>query len=152
MSQRQGLSHCYCENFCQSFKVRVRRGLDLCSKADLQELTAGEKVRICTSWSIIVHTDVTSFREEYLVCEESCLLSSAGGYIGIFFGISLFDFLFFFEWSVSFIFIKVSRKNKWNEKKEISFDIFTDCIVFIMWRLWSREENYCIFISLYSPV
>ena len=31
---------------CQSWKVRVRRGLGLCSQTDLQELTAGEQVRI----------------------------------------------------------------------------------------------------------
>ena len=114
-----------------------------------KNLLQEKKWEILQSWSIIVHTDTTSFREEYLVCNESCLLSSAGGYIGIFFGISLFDFLFFFEWLVSFIFINVSRKNKWNEKKKISFDIFTHCIVSIMWRWWSREENYCIFVSFY---
>ena len=37
-------------------------------------------------------------KEEYLVCDFSCLLSSAGGYLGLFFGISIFDLLFSLEW------------------------------------------------------
>ena len=37
-------------------------------------------------------------KEEYIVCDFSCLLSSAGGYVGLFFGISIFDLLFSLEW------------------------------------------------------
>ena len=35
--------------------------------------------------------------EEYKVCDFSCLLSSAGGYLGLFFGISIFDVICSFE-------------------------------------------------------
>ena len=37
-------------------------------------------------------------REEFRICDFSCLLSSAGGYIGLFFGISIFDLIFSLEW------------------------------------------------------
>ena len=40
-------------------------------------------------------------KEEFKVCDFSCLLSSAGGYIGLFFGISIFDIIFSLEWILS---------------------------------------------------
>ena len=40
-------------------------------------------------------------KEEYKVCDFSCLLSSSGGYVGLFFGISLFDLIFSLEWILS---------------------------------------------------
>ena len=55
------------------------------------------------------------FREEYLVCEFACLLSSVGGYVGLFFGISIFDFIFSLEWIVSYTFeTSFSNNNKVN--------------------------------------
>ena len=40
-------------------------------------------------------------REEYKVCDFSCLLSSSGGYVGLFFGVSIFDLIFSLEWLLS---------------------------------------------------
>ena len=37
---------------------------------------------------------------EYLICEFSCVLSSVGGYVGLFFGVSVLDFVFLGEWVV----------------------------------------------------
>ena len=37
-------------------------------------------------------------KEEYKVCDFSCLLSSFGGYLGLFFGISIFDLMFGLDW------------------------------------------------------
>ena len=45
-------------------------------------------------------------KEEFKVCDFSCLLSSTGGYVGLFFGISLFDLIFSLEWILS----KISKK------------------------------------------
>ena len=39
-------------------------------------------------------------REEYLVCELACLISSVGGYLGLFFGVSILDTLFLGEWVI----------------------------------------------------
>ena len=39
-------------------------------------------------------------REEYLVCELACLISSVGGYLGLFFGVSILDALFLGEWII----------------------------------------------------
>ena len=47
-------------------------------------------------------------KEEYIVCDFSCLLSSAGGYVGLFFGISIFELLFSLEFILS-IFCKISN-------------------------------------------
>ena len=41
-------------------------------------------------------------REEYLVCDFSCLLSSIGGYVGLFFGMSIFDLILTSEWMMSY--------------------------------------------------
>ena len=52
--------------------------------------------------------------EEFKVCDFSCLLSSAGGYLGLFFGISIFDLIFSLEWIYSKIvhnFFKKSTKS-----------------------------------------
>ena len=49
-------------------------------------------------------------REEYLVCEFACLLSSVGGYIGLFFGISIFDLIFTIEWIITYIYAFAKRK------------------------------------------
>ena len=43
-------------------------------------------------------------REEFRICDFSCLLSSAGGYVGLFFGISIFDLVLSFEWILKAIF------------------------------------------------
>lgn len=43
-------------------------------------------------------------KEEYLVCEFACLLSSVGGYIGLFFGVSIFDLIFTVEWIITYIY------------------------------------------------
>ena len=57
------------------------------------------------------------FREEYLVCEFACLLSSVGGYVGLFFGASFFDLIFLFEFIVKYLNSISRRKNKrWNKK------------------------------------
>ena len=37
------------------------------------------------------------FREEYLICDFACVLSNIGGYLGLFFGVSLLDLIFTFE-------------------------------------------------------
>ena len=37
------------------------------------------------------------FRREYLVCDFAYLISSVGGYIGLFFGLSIIDFIFKLE-------------------------------------------------------
>ena len=50
---------------------------------------------------MLVSTNLYLFREEYLVCEFPCLLSSIGGYVGLLFGISIFDIILFFEWIVT---------------------------------------------------
>ena len=47
-------------------------------------------------------------REEYKVCDFSCILSSTGGYVGLFFGISIFELLFSLEFILS-IFCKISN-------------------------------------------
>ena len=39
-------------------------------------------------------------REEYLVCELACLISSVGGYLGLFLGVSILDALFLGEWVI----------------------------------------------------
>ena len=52
------------------------------------------------------------FREEYLVCEFPCLLSSVGGYVGLFFGASFFDLIFLFEFIVKYLNSISRRKNK----------------------------------------
>ena len=48
-------------------------------------------------------------REEYLVCELACLISSVGGYLGLFFGVSILDTLFLGEW-ISRQLQRVARK------------------------------------------
>ena len=50
--------------------------------------------------------------EEFKVCDFSCLLSSAGGYLGLFFGISIFDLIFSLEWIYSNIFHNYFKKFK----------------------------------------
>ena len=40
------------------------------------------------------------FREEYLVCDFPCILSTCGGYVGLFFGVSIFDIIFLLEWLI----------------------------------------------------
>ena len=40
-------------------------------------------------------------KEEFVVCDFGCLLSSAGGYVGLFFGISLFDIILSLDWILS---------------------------------------------------
>ena len=46
-------------------------------------------------------------KEEYKVCDFSCLLSSSGGYVGLFFGVSIFELIFSLEWILS----KISTPN-----------------------------------------
>ena len=43
------------------------------------------------------------FREEYLICELACVISSTGGYIGIFFGVSILDIFFLSEWILDYL-------------------------------------------------
>ena len=49
-------------------------------------------------------------REEYLVCQLDCLVSQFGGTIGIFFGISLMEFIFALEWILSATFAMSAKK------------------------------------------
>ena len=51
-------------------------------------------------------------REEYLICEFSCILSSVGGYIGLFFGVSVLDFVFLGEWVVGKFTGVIQKYNK----------------------------------------
>ena len=60
-------------------------------------------------------------REEYLVCEFACLLSSVGGYVGLFFGISIFEFIFSLESIVSYTFKTYFSNNKSNINVQILF-------------------------------
>ena len=41
-------------------------------------------------------------REEYLLCDFPCLLSSIGGYVGLFFRMSIFDLILTSEWMMSY--------------------------------------------------
>ena len=59
-------------------------------------------------------------REEYLVCDFSCLLSSIGGYVGLFFGMSIFDLILTSEWMMSYFLNHVGMR------KEIKIE--TTCI------------------------
>ena len=51
-------------------------------------------------------------REEYLICEFSCVLSSVGGYVGLFFGVSVLDFVFLGEWFVGKFTGVIQKYNK----------------------------------------
>ena len=51
-------------------------------------------------------------REEYLICEFSCVLSSVGGYVGLFFGVSVLDFVFLGEWVVGKFTGVIQKYNK----------------------------------------
>ena len=55
---------------------------------------------------------LNNFRNEYLICELSCLISSFGGYVGLFFGISFFDLLYFMEWIIKIIHDKTKLMTK----------------------------------------
>ena len=66
-------------------------------------------------YSLILYMHVTDltkcFRAEYLVCEFPCLLSSVGGYVGIFFGASLFDLILLLEFIVKYLNSISKREN-----------------------------------------
>ena len=51
-------------------------------------------------------------REEYRICDFSCLLSSAGGYVGLFFGISIFDLIFSLEWILDKFYSVIIKRPK----------------------------------------
>ena len=59
-------------------------------------------------------------REEFRICDFSCLLSSAGGYIGLFFGISIFDLIFCLEWIINRIFSSCIKRPKKKQAREAS--------------------------------
>ena len=66
------------------------------------------------------------FRNEYLVCEAACLLSSVGGYIGLFFGISIFDLILSTEWILKH-FLSLSKVKKWIKKPVSQGFIIRNC-------------------------
>ena len=57
---------------------------------------------------IIVYKLLMPFREEYLVCDFPCLLSSVGGYVGLFFGVSIFELIFIIEQLMDYVKLKFS--------------------------------------------
>ena len=59
-------------------------------------------------------------REEFRICDFSCLLSSAGGYIGLFFGISILDLIFSLEWIICRIYSNCIKRTKKKQVKEAS--------------------------------
>ena len=60
-------------------------------------------------------------REEFRICDFSCLLSSAGGYVGLFFGISIFDLIFSLEWILDKFYLVIIRRlmNRRPKKKNV---------------------------------
>jgi len=63
----------------------------------------GDKDEWVYAITFIYKTLLQEEREEYLVCDFPCLLSSAGGYVGLFFGVSIFDLIFTFEWIIIYL-------------------------------------------------
>ena len=61
-----------------------------------------QEERSKVTFLIIVYKLLMPFREEYLVCDFPCLLSSIGGYVGLFFGMSIFDLILTSEWMMSY--------------------------------------------------
>ena len=71
--------------------------MGLRSQAYLQESVPGKKVETSEHSGCC---EVLPFREEYLVCDFPCILSTCGGYVGLFFGVSIFDIIFLLEWLI----------------------------------------------------
>ena len=88
--------------------------LDFCYQANLQKHATGIQVIHFFNFQKCCN----NLRDEYLICEFSCVLSSVGGYVGLFFGVSVLDFVFLGEWVVG-KFTKVIQKynkNIWSNK------------------------------------
>ena len=84
-------------------KIKIVAHLVIISKKGLNEIKfdttmyayiSSKQIYINIDRFLDLTSSVSFIREEYLVCEFACLLSSVGGYVGLFFGISFFDFIF----------------------------------------------------------
>ena len=85
--------------------------MDLCYKANLQEYVPG--IQVIYSNGSFLRDEITFIsREEYLICEFSCVLSNVGGYVGLFFGVSFLDFVFLGEWLVEKLTGVIQKHNK----------------------------------------
>ena len=79
----------------KSRHVGLSTRVGLCYQNCLQKSKKRGKV----SFVLAFQTSIwMNFREEYHVCDFPCVLSSAGGYLGLFFGVSVFDLIFTSEW------------------------------------------------------